>query len=106
MGQRRRVFVNSIIVGIVTISFCDALVVGPDGLGFVNVVDGALCVGVFSSLSPALVGVFLLEQKSFLWRSSLILLVIVGLIMSGLGFVYTENYEQDLEKYCKWLANF
>lgn len=69
-------------------------------LGYVNVVNGAACVGGFVALGPGLVGLYLLDRNGFGWRTSMVALIILGLVMSFAGLMYTDNYAGELLAHC------
>lgn len=72
-------------------------------LGFMNVVNGALSVGVFVALAPALVGLLISEERSSLaWQCAMGALLFFGILMSVLGLMYTDNYESLLNGHCIW----
>jgi len=62
-------------------------------LGYMNVINGAMSAGVFVALCPALIGLYLLEKHTDLpWQTAMYSLLVVGLLMSTLGLVFTDNY--------------
>jgi len=61
-------------------------------LGTLNVVNGAICVGVFAGLAPAISAFRLLEANAV----SMMILVLFSLTCSVVGLIYTDNYAQDL----------
>lgn len=67
-----------------------------DNLGTMNVINGAMCVGIFTGLVPALAGVYILQEKYFL----MYLLAAACFVMSVLGFYFTDNYAKDV--HCLW----
>lgn len=70
-------------------------------LGVLNVVNGALCVGGIVGLCPAMVGLYLLEDKSSMWwKVSMYALLTVCMTMSVLGLMYTHNYAEELTNNC------
>jgi len=73
-------------------------------LGLLNVVNGAMSLGVFVALVPGLVGVFLIGTvpSVVLWRTAMAALVIAGIVFSILGLIYTNNYVQSLHAACRW----
>ena len=72
-------------------------------LGLMSVISGALSVGGFVGGAPGLVGLFLSEHRSgTCWRLSMHLLIWGGLAVSILGFVYTDNFVDELGGAC-WL---
>ncbi|CAE7430206.1 AVT6E [Symbiodinium natans] len=91
--------VASLILFFVVASFLVALKVRS--LGLVNVLDGALCVGVFTALAPGLVGLLLMDRKSFAWKAAMWTLLIAGLVLSILGLVFTQNEPDLLAQACK-----
>jgi len=64
-------------------------------LGFVNVINGAMSALVFVALLPSVVGLMLLDtgacHKVALW-----FLLVLGTVLSLMGFVFNENYVGDL----------
>jgi amino acid permease len=72
-------------------------------LGFVNVINGALSCGAFVAVSPSLVGLYLLGDRSAAWNAMMYLLVIVGAVFSVLGLIMTDNYSAALHNACMWL---
>ncbi|CAE7357485.1 SLC38A6, partial [Symbiodinium microadriaticum] len=91
--------VSGLILFFVVASFLVALEVRS--LGLVNVLDGALCVGVFTALAPGLVGLLLMDRQSFAWKSAMYLLLAGGIAMSVLGLVFTQNEPELLAQACK-----
>eukprot|EP00756_Hemistasia_phaeocysticola_P006532 Hpha_TRINITY_DN13880_c0_g1::TRINITY_DN13880_c0_g1_i1::g.69774::m.69774 len=71
-------------------------------LGFVNVINGALCAAVFVGLCPGLVMWHLSDRTDFMWRALTVLLMFVCFVLAGFGFVFTDNYADKLEDHCKW----
>jgi len=72
-------------------------------LGFMNVVNGAMCVGGIVAMCPALVGLWLVEREHvLLWRLAMVALLVFGILMSILGLVYTDNYAELLKGNCLW----
>lgn len=70
-----------------------------DDLGYLNVVNGALQVGVFVGLIPTLVGTVLLGMP----RAGLAIFAAVCFVVSLLGFVFTSNYAHDnAPENCVW----
>lgn len=98
--QRRRLFVNVLTVVIVLVSLLGSWVLTD--LGPLNAINGAICVGVFTSFGPGLAGLFLLDRKSFLWRASMGLLLVFGICAMALGFIFKDNFDADLWKNCMW----
>merc|ERR1719198_2799024 len=97
---RRRCVVNATSVVIVLISFVGALLITK--LGFINVVDGSMCVGIFIALCPGLIGLFLIDRNTFVWKSAMWALLTIGAIVCIAGLILTDNYKQDLAKACIW----
>jgi amino acid permease len=98
--RRRSLLVSFTTVLLVAISLFGSWQV--HSLGIINVIDGALCVGVFTSLGPAMVGLFLLRRTSFLWRLSMWVLIVFGIAMSAFGFFFIQNQAGDLARHCFW----
>jgi amino acid permease len=71
-----------------------------DSLGFVNVVNGAMCAGIFVALVPSVVGLFLLDG-GVLKKAALVVLMVGGLIVAGSGFFFSDNYVEDLACHIK-----
>lgn len=70
-------------------------------LGFMNVINGATCVGFFVALFPALVGLYILERRDgIVWKIAMFTLLAFGFTMSALGFLYTDNYVADVSGHC------
>ncbi|CAJ1362907.1 unnamed protein product [Effrenium voratum] len=82
--RRKFLAVAALTLFFVGASFVTALFV--TSLGLVNVIDGALCVGVFTALAPALVGLKLLDRRTLRWRLAMGLLLFCGMVASALGF--------------------
>lgn len=73
-------------------------------LGFLNVLSGAISLGAFVALVPSLIGLYLLGPKSSnpFWRATMYTLLVVGLVMSVLGVVMSDNYASNLQSACAW----
>jgi len=100
-ASRRRGFVNLATLAIVAVSFLGALVITD--LGPLNAVNGAICVGIFTSLGPGLVGLFLVDRNSMLWKVAMGSLLIFGAAAMGLGFAFSDkNYHEAMSKACMW----
>merc|ERR1712060_651546 len=97
--QRRKIIVSIITVGIVAVSFAGAMSIGD--LDVVNVIGGSLGVGIFTALVPALVGLYLLDRRSVVWKVSMGLLLCFGIAMGCLGLGYRGNYTAELETACR-----
>ncbi|CAE7365666.1 AVT6E [Symbiodinium pilosum] len=97
--RRKFLSVAALILFFVVASFFVALEVRS--LGLVNVLDGALCVGVFTALAPGLVGLLLVDRRSMAWRSAMWLLLVGGIGLSVLGLVFTKNDPELLAEACK-----
>mmetsp|Transcript_89272 Transcript_89272/g.139744 ORF Transcript_89272/g.139744 Transcript_89272/m.139744 type:complete len:332 (-) Transcript_89272:45-1040(-) len=97
---RRKCFVVAVTVAIVGISFIGAYLI--ESLGFINVVDGSLCVGVFTSLAPGLVGLWLLDRCSRVWNIKMAALLFVGTVAFIVGLALTDNYRDELHRSCFW----
>lgn len=70
-------------------------------LGYLNVITGALSCGVFVSMCPAAVGLFLLDCKCSR-QVLLYALLFFGTFAGLLGLVFTKNYSDDLHGHCLW----
>lgn len=101
--RRHQALVTVSTVGLVLGSFLVAVKVTD--LGIINVIDGALCVGVFTGLVPGSVGLFLSENKSAAWKASMILLIVAGLVGSVLGIVFMDNSPDLLALKCRMLGS-
>jgi len=98
---RRRVYVNVVTLAIIVASFLGALVLTD--LGPLNAVNGAMCVGIFTSLGPGLVGLFLVDRNSILWKVAMGSLLIFGAVAMGLGVAFSDkNYHEAMSKACMW----
>merc|ERR1711920_108701 len=65
-------------------------------LGVINVLNGALCMGAWATIGPALVGLHLLNMN----RCAMMALIMFGVVMTGLGAVFVDNYLDDLVSSC------
>jgi len=100
-AARRRAFVNVVTLAIIIVSFLGALVLS--NLGTLNAMNGAICVGVFTSFGPGMVGLFLLDRNSVLWKLAMGSLLIFGAVAMGLGFAFSDNnYHEAMSKACMW----
>lgn len=63
--------------------------------------DGALCLLVFTAMAPGLVGLLLLGREGKSWRLAMALLLLFGLVGAAAGFVFTDNEYELLEKACR-----
>lgn len=80
--------------------------VGVKDLGYVNILNGAVSLGVFVALAPALVGLYLVEQKERpSWRLAMYTLLVVGVVFAVLGLILTDNYFKQLEASCVWFSS-
>lgn len=73
-------------------------------LGYLNVVNGAMSLGVFVALAPSFIGLSLLggQSKHLGWRVAMVVLAVVGVLFSILGLVFTDNYAPRLHQTCRW----
>jgi len=71
-------------------------------LGFVNVINGALCAAVFVGLCPGLTMWYLMDRSDIGWRTVTVLLMLICFVLAGFGFVFTDNYAEKLEDHCTW----
>eukprot|EP00928_Gymnodinium_smaydae_P061916 TRINITY_DN45887_c0_g1_i1.p1 TRINITY_DN45887_c0_g1~~TRINITY_DN45887_c0_g1_i1.p1 ORF type:complete len:505 (+),score=4.03 TRINITY_DN45887_c0_g1_i1:54-1517(+) len=83
-------FADSIGIAIVIASSCISLSV--QDLGVLNVFNGALMVGVFVGIIPGLVGIYLLKHSVV----ALSMLIVVAVVTSLFGFVFTSNFVADV----------
>jgi len=68
-------------------------------LGLMNVLNGAVAVGVFAALAPCLVGSMLLTRtgRAAWWhQASMFVLFCFGVVMMCVGLVFTDNYVDEL----------
>lgn len=80
------------IVAFVTLAaFC------VEHLGFINVVNGAMSLGVFTAACPSLVGYYLLGKHGLSSKCSMLSLLFFGILASALGLFFSDNYARDLE---------
>jgi len=96
--SKRRLVIAVATVVIVVASVFGALLV--TSLGFINVINGAMSVGIFTTLGPGLVGLYLVGRRNKKWQITMVVLIVVGFLMSIIGFAVTDNYYEDLEKSC------
>jgi len=96
--SKRRLVIAVATVVIVVASVFGALLV--TSLGFINVINGAMSVGIFTTLGPGLVGLYLVGRRNKKWQITMVVLIVVGFLMSIIGFAVTDNYHEDLEKSC------
>jgi len=103
-ASRRRVSVNLITLAIIIVAFLGSLVLTD--LGPLNAVNGAICVGIFTSLGPGLIGLFLVDRNSMLWKVAMGSLLLFGAVAMALGFAFSDkNYYEDMSKACMWLLH-
>lgn len=72
-------------------------------VGFINVVDGAICAMIFVALCPGVVGLFLLGRRSLRWRIAVSTYIVVGVAAGVLGLVFTDSsskYEETIDRHC------
>merc|ERR1712232_1350364 len=103
MGVYPTFAVHATIVGVVVTAASCAFY--AKDLGILNVINGAMSVGVFVAFAPALIGLWLLpNSKDKIFRAELYALLIVGIVFMVLGLVYTDNYAALLLKPggCLW----
>lgn len=65
-------------------------------LGVMNVLNGALSLGAFVTIGPALVGLYIMKLNRF----AMVVLIVFGLVFTVLGFMLVSNYLHDLETEC------
>lgn len=95
-SQRLKPHAGWLTVVVIVASACVAYPV--QDLGFMNVLNGAMCVGIFTGLIPACVGSFILKKNGLLMST----LVVVCCAMSVLGFSFTDNYVGGLHCFLRW----
>eukprot|EP00405_Crypthecodinium_cohnii_P008872 CAMPEP_0206439352 /NCGR_PEP_ID=MMETSP0324_2-20121206/12158_1 /ASSEMBLY_ACC=CAM_ASM_000836 /TAXON_ID=2866 /ORGANISM="Crypthecodinium cohnii, Strain Seligo" /LENGTH=488 /DNA_ID=CAMNT_0053906953 /DNA_START=57 /DNA_END=1523 /DNA_ORIENTATION=- len=98
MSHRRGMLVTGAILIIVFISWVGALVI--PNLFLVNLIDGAICVGTFTALAPGLVGLYLSNRDSLLWRLGMAALLLFGFTNMILGLVFSDAYVVELKERC------
>lgn len=62
-------------------------------LGKLSVINGAICAGVFGAGLPAMVGHYILQKD----QTQMGILLVCGLLVAGLGIMYTDNYWEDMK---------
>jgi len=92
----------SLTAGIVSTVMFAALFI--TNLGYLNVINGAICSVVFVTVIPGVVAWYLMGRTDLKWRVAIFGAVTLSTIVSLLGLVYTDNYVDSLEKACavKW----
>lgn len=93
-SKTRNTFIALVKVFIVAASWLVSVFVRS--LGIVNVINGAMSAGVFVALVPSAIGFFLLDTGKC-YKATLFLLLIIGLGMAGAGFVFSDNYVDELK---------
>lgn len=68
-------------------------------LGFMNVINGSLSITLAMPM-PALVGIYLLDYRSTLWKILMFVIFSVGAIMTVVGLFFTENNATSLMEDC------
>eukprot|EP00932_Pfiesteria_piscicida_P010580 SRR837773.21554.p1 GENE.SRR837773.21554~~SRR837773.21554.p1 ORF type:complete len:264 (-),score=81.35 SRR837773.21554:80-802(-) len=96
-GSRRLIAVVTV-AAIVLTSYVFAVLIKD--LLVVNVIGGALCVGVFASIGPGLVGLFVLRKESTRWRALMVVLIIFGLGNAVAGVIFPDSYAEELTAHC------
>lgn len=71
-------------------------------LGYLNVINGAMSLGVFVAVVPVMVGLYLLDEKGWRRKAALGTLLLCGVVASVLGLSYTDNYAKELHATCLW----
>jgi amino acid permease len=97
-ARRRKLVTSAAILVIVLVSCVGAL--SLEKLLVVNVIGGALCVGIFAGLAPGLAGLCLLETRSSAWKFMMLILIVLGVLNAVIGIVFTDNYEEDIASHC------
>jgi len=83
---------------IVLTSYVFALIV--PNLLTANLIGGALCVAVFASVVPGIVGLCLLRKHGLIWKFLMALLILFGLANGVFGLTFVSNYVEDLLENC------
>lgn len=65
-------------------------------LGVINTLNGALEVGAFVTIGPALVAVYALQAR----RCPMLVLMVFGAVLSAVGLFVVDNYVNDLVASC------
>lgn len=99
-ARRRRWFVNILTAMIVLASLVGSWFL--DDLGPINALNGAICVGVFTSFGPGLTGFFLVDRRSLLWKFGMVVLLTFGVVAMVLGLMFKDNYQNELVANCLW----
>jgi len=75
-------------------------------LGKLNLVNGALSMGVFVAVVPFLIGKYLLDEppNGFSWNVAMYSLLIVGTASTIVSCVMVDNYVDDLAPACIWMS--
>lgn len=90
--SRRIVAVVAKVVVVIAVMFTALFV---EQLGLVNIINGAMSAGIFVALVPSVIGLALLESGTCT-KVGLLLLLIVGITVSAMGLVFSDNYVSDL----------
>eukprot|EP00971_Amphidinium_carterae_P289911 5756606-Amphidinium_carterae.1 len=62
-------------------------------LGIINVLNGSFASIAFVGLCPAVVGLFLLDRSSRLWKLGMVFLLVIPTTGGILGIMFTDNYK-------------
>merc|ERR1740138_1374514 len=75
-------------------------------LGKLNLMNGALSMGVFVAVVPFLVGKYLLDEASngFFWNVAMYSLLILGTASTIISCLMVDNYVDDLAPACIWMS--
>lgn len=69
---------------------------GIGDLGVCNIVGGASQVSCFVGWAPGLAGIFLMGWHGRMWQALMAFLILFATVMSGIGFVYRDNFVETL----------
>jgi len=79
---------------IVLAAMCIAYITAD--LGEVNVINGAMSVGIFVALIPSVLGLVLLETSTP-YKVALVVLLLAGMGLCAAGFIFSKNYVEELQ---------
>lgn len=89
----------------VTVALAMLVALQVEKIGFLNVINGAICSIAFVALCPSIVGLYLSDKReSRRWRAAMYTLLVFGSVAGVLGVCFTENYVQDVTSNCVWGA--
>lgn len=97
-ANRRKLLVAGVVLLIVLTSYVFAIVMSD--LLVVNVIGGALCVGVFASFGPGLVGLYVLRKEGSSCKVLMVALIVFGILNAVAGVIFPHNYAEELTAHC------